>query len=57
MIYIMDPLSITASLLALIGAAKAGIIGLRKLSSYRNAPRELADLLSELESFEELFKC
>lgn len=50
----MDPLSITASLLALIGAAKAGIIGLRKLSSYRKAPRELADLLSELETFDKI---
>ena len=50
----MDPLSITASLLTLIGAAKAGINGVRKLSSYRKAPRELADLLSELESFEEI---
>lgn len=48
----MDPLSITASLLAVIGAAKLGTNGLRKLSSYRKAPRELADLLSELQRFQ-----
>lgn len=50
----MDPLSITASLLAVIGAAKAGASGLRKLSSYRKAPSELADLLSELECFQQM---
>ena len=50
----MDPLSLTASLLAVIGAAKAGASGLRKLSSYRKAPSELADLLSELERFQQI---
>ena len=50
----MDPLSITASLLAVIGAAKAGASGLRKLSSFRKAPSELADLLSELERFQQI---
>ncbi len=50
----MDPLSITAGLLAVIGAAKAGANGVRKLSHYRKAPREVADLLSELESFTDL---
>ena len=50
----MDPLSITAGLLAVIGAAKTGANGVRKLSSYRKAPREVADLLSELESFTEI---
>ena len=50
----MDPLSITASLLAVIGAAKAGASGLRKLSSYRKAPSELADLLSELERVQQI---
>ena len=44
----------TASLLALIGAAKAGANGVRKLSSYRRAPREVADLLSELDSFQDI---
>ena len=48
----MDPLSATASLLAVIAAAKAGANGVRKLSSYRKAPRELADLLFELETFQ-----
>ena len=50
----MDPLSITAGLLAVIGAAKAGANGVRKLSNYHKAPREVADLLSELESFTEI---
>lgn len=50
----MDPLSKTASLLAVIGAAEAGTKGVRKLSSCREAPRELADLLSELQSFQEI---
>ena len=44
----------TASLLAVIGAAKAGTIAVRKLSSYRKAPQELEDLLSELERFQEI---
>ncbi len=48
----MDPLSISASLLTVIGAAKAGANGVRKLSKCRKAPRELADLVSELESFQ-----
>lgn len=47
----MDPLSIT---FAVIGAAKAGASGLRKLNSYRKAPSELADLLSELERFQQI---
>ena len=50
----MDPLSIAASLFAVIGAARAGTSGLRKLSSYRKAPSELADLLSELERFQQI---
>lgn len=50
----MEPLSITASLLAVIGAAKAGANGVRMLSSYRKAPRELADLLSELQISQEI---
>ena len=47
----MDPLSITASLLAVLGTVKAGINAVHKLSNYRKAPREVADLLSELENF------
>ena len=50
----MDPLSLTASLLALIGAAKAGANGLHKLSNYRKAPREVADLLFELDRFQDI---
>ena len=35
-------------------AAKAGTNGLRKLSNYHKAPREVADLLSELESLQNI---
>lgn len=44
----------TVSLLAVIGAAKAGLKGVRKLNNYRRAPREVADLVTELEIFQEL---
>lgn len=43
-----------ASLLAVIGASKAGVNGVRKLSSYPKAPREVADLLSEMEHFQKM---
>ncbi|KAK4694098.1 hypothetical protein P7C71_g3424, partial [Lecanoromycetidae sp. Uapishka_2] len=45
----MDPLSLTASLLAVIAAAQGGIAGLRKLSNYRKAPSEIEELTSELD--------
>jgi len=51
----MDPLSLTASLVAVLTAAQLGVNGLRKLNNYRNAPQEM-DLISELESLEALFK-
>ena len=50
----MDPLSFTASLLAVLAAARVGVKGLRRLNDYRKAPQELADLVSELESLESL---
>lgn len=46
----MDPLSFTASIIAVNTAVKAGVKGFRKLSDYRKAPQEIGDLVSELES-------
>ena len=45
----MDPLSFTASLLAVIKAAHIGEQSLRKLYGYRNAPQDLERLRVELE--------
>lgn len=50
----MDPLSLTASFLAVIGAAKVGANGVRKLNRYRKAPSEINDLASELEDIQAL---
>lgn len=37
----MDPLSVTASIIAVIGAAQAASKSLEKLVALRNAPNEL----------------
>ena len=51
----MDPLSATASLIAILGVARAGVKRLKEVHhSYRHAPREIADLISELERFQAL---
>ena len=50
----MDPLSLTASILAVITAAQAGVQGLQKLNTFRKAPQELEDLALELESIKSL---
>ncbi len=52
----MDPLSLTASILAVIAAAQAGVQGLRKLNTFRKAPQELEDLALELESIKSLLQ-
>ena len=56
----MDPLSFTASLLAVIGGAtagaKAGKQTLRKVAAYRHAPEEIGKLSAELERFERLLE-
>lgn len=52
----MDPLSFTASLLAVLATTQASVKGLRKLNNYRNAPQEIVDLISELENLEALLK-
>ena len=44
----MDPLSLTAGVLAVIGAAKAFAQGLQKLSGYRKGPREIRDLFGNI---------
>src|SRR5450432_1099874 len=48
----MDPLSITASLIAVIGAANAVGKGLWKLKSIKNAPKELDEVLQEVSDIE-----
>ncbi|KAL8950089.1 MAG: hypothetical protein Q9222_003853 [Ikaeria aurantiellina] len=52
----MDPLSLTASLIAIIGAAKTGSKALQKLTQARKAPGEVGDLLGELTSFQALLE-
>ena len=44
----MDPLSISASIVALIGAAKAVAVGLDKLASLRGAPAAVLQLNNEV---------
>lgn len=44
----MDPLSIAASLIALIGAAEKIAVGIDKLASLRNAPASVLALNNEL---------
>lgn len=52
----MDPLSFTASLIAVFTAAKAGAKALEKINNSRNAPGEIGDLLEELNRFQALLK-
>ncbi|KAL8936823.1 MAG: hypothetical protein Q9216_004734 [Gyalolechia sp. 2 TL-2023] len=52
----MDPLSFTASLIAVLGAAKAGCKVLEKVNDSRKAPSEVGDLLEELNRFQALLK-
>ena len=49
----MDPV---ASILAIIGAARTGAAGLRKLNSVRKAPRQIADLITEVANFQSLLE-
>ena len=50
----MDPLSLTASIIAILGAARAGIHGLKKLQILYKAPQVVGDLLGELKDFQGL---
>ncbi|KAI3331552.1 ankyrin [Xylariaceae sp. AK1471] len=46
----MDPLSVTASVLAIIGALRAVTKGYKTIADLGKAPQEFRDLISELES-------
>lgn len=48
---IMDPLSLTASIIAVLGAASAAAQGLEKLRSIRHAPQQVLVVLSEVSDF------
>lgn len=52
----MDPLSATASVLAVLGALAASAKGLRKLLALRKSPKELSDLLHEITALRSLLK-
>ena len=48
----MDPLSVGASVIAVVGATGKVIKGIRCLKALRDAPRELDDLSAEISQFE-----
>ena len=48
----MDPLSVGASVIAVVGATGKVIKGIHRLKALQNAPRELDDLLAETSQFE-----
>lgn len=52
----MDPLSATASILAVLGALAASAKGLRKLLALRKSPKELSDLIHEVTALRSLLR-
>ena len=48
----MDPLSIGASVIAVVGATGKVVKGIHRLKAMQDAPRELDDLLMEVSQFE-----
>ncbi|KAL8844589.1 MAG: hypothetical protein Q9176_001101 [Flavoplaca citrina] len=52
----MDPLSLTASIIAVLGLTKSCCKGLEKLSKGRKAPEEIGELLCELANFQALLE-
>ena len=52
----MDPLSLTASIIAVLGAARTGAKALQRLNRARKAPREIGELLGEVTNFEILLE-
>ena len=48
----MEPLSIGASVIAVVGATGKLVKGIRRLKALSDAPRELDDLLAEVSQFE-----
>ena len=52
----MDPLSVGASVIAVVGATGKVIKEIRRLKAMQDAPRELDDLLTEVSQFELVVK-
>lgn len=52
----MDPLSLTASIIAVLGAARKGYKALETLNKARKGPREIGELLAHLHSFQALLE-
>ena len=48
----MEPLSAVASILAVVGAARKAAEGIHRLKTFKNAPKELEDLLLEFSQIE-----
>ena len=54
----MDPLSISASSIAIFGLAKSLICGTRSFyKDIKDAPKHIAEFIQELENFEVVLKC
>ncbi|KAI9881095.1 MAG: hypothetical protein M1830_008253 [Pleopsidium flavum] len=52
----MDPLSVTASVLTVVGAAGAVLKSLKKLSSFRRAPEEVHELIDEVSDLQTVLR-
>ncbi|KAK0511488.1 hypothetical protein JMJ35_006061 [Cladonia borealis] len=52
-----DPLSLTASIIAVVGAADEVTKGLRRLKAAKGAPKGLQDLLEDVEQLEMVLNC
>ncbi|KAI9873434.1 MAG: hypothetical protein M1830_000415 [Pleopsidium flavum] len=52
----MDPLSVTASVLTVVGAAGAVLKSLKKLSSFRRAPEEVHALIDEVSDLQTVLR-
>ena len=52
-----DPLSVTASIIAVVGAANEVTKGLRRLKATKDAPKGLQDLLEDVERLEMVLNC
>ena len=52
-----DPLSLTASIIAVVSAANEVTKGLRRLKAAKDAPKGLQDLLEDVEQLEMVLNC
>ena len=52
-----DPLSVTASIIAVVGAADAATKGLRRLKAAKDAPEGLQDLMLDVAQLEMVLNC